>query len=77
MPCSDGYNPPCDMNELLERNLFYNQVLSLKNRNDEMAKLLCMLCRHSENKTMPTPDETVRLANWWKEHRQFDEDRRK
>lgn len=69
MPCRDDWVGPVSSYD-------YKHEAALQKRNDELAKLLCSLCREVENgglnDIMPKP-----VVSWWKKHKAADEAREK
>lgn len=66
MPCSDGGWAGEE-----DRLSNYKCIDDLKERNDELAQLLCSACRHIEEFCESMPEE---VAVWWVHHKQFDKE---
>lgn len=67
MPCYDHRTSPSYMSEQMEQ-----QRAQLQKRNDELAEMLCGLCRFAPQAAI---NSVPGLALWWEEHRQFDANR--
>lgn len=70
MPCTDG--GPLKITETTSWTE-QGEIKRLKDRNDQLAKLLCGLCRRIEQAdSLELIGADTSLMKWWFEHREFD-----
>lgn len=71
MPCSDNQRWGDDEEHL--------ELVKIKKRNDELARMLCGLCREIEwqhiglyGESIEYFDKVPGLREWWEEHKKYD-----
>lgn len=63
MPCSDSRESPAAIQSTVD---------GLRNRNDELAQLLCSMCRKAETSAFPHKDWPPKVYAWWQKHKAED-----
>lgn len=70
MPCRDGGPSPEEVNRSVKAEQRRNKAIN--NKIDTLTRMLCTLCKLSNEKGMSLPTE---ISKWYEEHKEVDKKR--